>query len=62
MAAEELRRAGKKVSVESVRKVIHRHPEWNPKLDRPIFTDANLARAIEICRTLFAVGGDEVAP
>ena len=62
MAAEELRGTGEEVSVESVREVIHRHPEWNPKLDRPIFTDVNLARAIEICRTLFAVGGDEVAP
>ena len=62
MAAEELRGIGEEVSVESVREVIHRHPEWNPKLDRPIFTDVNLARAIEICRTLFAVGGDEVAP
>ena len=53
MAAEELREAGEEVSVESVKEVIHSYPEWNPKLDRPIFSDANLAQAIESCQKLF---------
>ena len=53
MAAEELCEAGEEVSVESVKEVIRSHPEWDPKLDRPIFSDANLARAIESCQKLF---------
>ena len=53
MAAEELCEAGEEVSVERVKKVIRSHPEWNPKLDRPIFSDANLASAIESCQKLF---------
>ena len=53
MAAEELREAGEEVSVESVKEVIHSHPEWNPKLDRSIFSDTNLASAIKSCQKLF---------
>ena len=53
MAAEELCEAGEEVSVESIKEVIRSHPEWNPKLDRPIFSDASLARAIESCQKLF---------
>ena len=53
MAAEELCEAGEEVSVESVKEVIRSHPEWNPKLDRPIFSDTNLASAIESCQELF---------
>ena len=53
MAAEELCEAGEEVSVESIKKVIRSHPEWNPKLDRSIFSDTNLASAIEICQKLF---------
>ncbi len=53
MAAEELCEAGEEVSVENVKEVIRSHPEWDPKLDRPIFSDANLARAIESCQKLF---------
>ena len=57
MAAEELRDTGEEVSVERVKKVIHSNPEWNPKLTRPIFSDANLVRAIENCQKLFDLGG-----
>ncbi len=53
MAAEELCEAGEEVSVESIKKVVRSHPEWNPKLDRSIFSDTNLASAIEICQKLF---------
>ena len=53
MAAEELCEAGEKVSVESVKAVIRSHPEWNAKLDRPNFSDAKLARAIESCQKYF---------
>ncbi len=53
MAVEELCEAGEEVSVESVKDVIRSNPEWKPKLDRSIFSDANLARAIEDCQKLF---------
>ena len=53
MAVEELYEVGGGVSVESVKDVILSNPEWKPKLDRPIFSDANLARAIEDCQKLF---------
>ncbi len=53
MAVEELCEAGEEVSVESVKDVIRSNPEWKPKLDRSIFSDANLARAIESCQKLF---------
>ena len=53
MAVAELYEAEEKISVENVKKVIRSHPEWEPKLDRPIFSDASLARAIESCQKLF---------
>ena len=53
VAVEELCEAGEEVSVESVKDVIRSNPEWEPKLDRSIFSDANLARAIESCQKLF---------
>ena len=58
MAAEELRAAGKEVSVENVKDVILGHREWKAKMDRRIFADANVSRAIEDGRTLFAVGSE----
>lgn len=53
MAAEELCGVEEEISVGSVKEVIRSDPEWKPKLDRPIFSDANLARAIEDCQKLF---------
>ena len=54
MAMEELRHAGQTVDVEAVKGIIQSHPEWEAKLQREIFSDANIARAIQICRKLFA--------
>ncbi len=39
MAALDLRRAGKPVSLESVKQVIRNHPEWEAKLNRSCFSD-----------------------
>ena len=58
MAAEELRVADKEVSVESVKNLILDHKEWKAKMGRRIFADANLSRAIDDSRTLFAVSGE----
>lgn len=53
MAAEELRAADKKISVENVKDVILDHREWKAKMGGRIFADANVSRAIEDGRTLF---------
>ncbi len=53
MAMEDLRRAGRSVALDSVKEVIRSHPEWQAKLDRPIFSDGNIERAIVRCNTLF---------
>ena len=53
MAIEELRAEGEAVSIESVREVIHRDPEWTKKLARSTFSSANLERAIVDCEQLF---------
>ena len=56
MAVEELREAGKAISVGSVKAFIRREPEWQAKLARPAFSDAKLAQAITDCRRLFDPG------
>jgi type I restriction enzyme S subunit len=53
MAMEDLRRDGRLVAVDTVKKLIHDHPEWEAKLDREIFSDDNIARAIQKCGALF---------
>ena len=53
LAIEELRAEGEAVSVESVREVIHRDPEWTKKLARSTFSSASLERAIVDCEQLF---------
>ncbi len=53
MAVEDLRRAGKPVDVDAVKSVIHDNPEWEAKLEREIFSDANIARAIAQTKALF---------
>lgn len=55
MAAEELRAGRKAVNVDSVKEVIRTHPEWRAKLNRPEFSDANIAKAIEASCGLFGV-------
>jgi len=54
MAVEDLRCEGKAVKLGAVKQVIHDHPEWEAKLQREIFSDINIVRAIQICRELFA--------
>ena len=58
LAVEELREAGKTISVEGVRRVIHNDPEWKAKLNRSVFSNTNIARAIEKCRRLFGIGDE----
>lgn len=54
MAVEDLRREGKPISVDAVKQLIHDHPEWEPKLERAVFSDAGIAGALAECRALFA--------
>lgn len=54
MAMEDLSREGKTVKLNTVKQVIHDHPEWEAKLQRDIFSDINLISAIRTCRELFA--------
>jgi type I restriction enzyme, S subunit len=53
MAMEDLRRAGKPVTADAVKKIIHDHPKWKAKLDRAVFSDDNIAKAVKECQTLF---------
>ncbi|WP_411885685.1 restriction endonuclease subunit S [Polaromonas sp. YR568] len=53
MAVEDLRRTGKPANVDAVKSVIHDNPEWEAKLEREIFSGANIARAIAQTRELF---------
>ncbi|MFZ5861741.1 MAG: restriction endonuclease subunit S [Nitrospirota bacterium] len=57
MAMEDLRREGKVVDVATVKQVIQDHPEWEAKLDRAIFSEDKISRAIRSCRQLFASEG-----
>jgi hypothetical protein len=41
-------------AVATVKNVIQAGPEWKPKLARDVFSDHNIALAIDTCRTLFA--------
>ena len=54
MAMEDLHREGKATQVGTVKQVIHDHPEWIAKLRRELFSDINIARAMQTCRKLFA--------
>ena len=56
MAAEELRASGKNVDVAAVKDVIASHPEWEAKLDRAVFSDANIADAIKQSEALMRSG------
>lgn len=53
MAALELRASGKTVDVAAVKTVIAGHPEWEAKLDRAAFSDANIAEALAASSQLF---------
>jgi hypothetical protein len=54
MAQEDLRKAGSAVSLSQVKTIIHDHPEWEAKLNRPIFSDVNISRAMKWSDELFA--------
>ncbi len=56
MAAEELRKAGKPADVAHVKALIAQNPEWTPKLQRNIFSDANIKSALLEAQTLFNMG------
>lgn len=47
MAMVELRSKNKEVSVQNVKALIENTSDWKPKLKRAIFSDANIAKAIE---------------
>jgi hypothetical protein len=55
MAAEDLRRANARVDLDAVKSVIHEHPEWQSKLERPIFSDANIVGALDRAKRLFPI-------
>jgi type I restriction enzyme S subunit len=54
-AALDLNRAGKSVTLDAIKQVIAANPEWKPKLKRNVFSDSNIASALEELRTLFPV-------
>ena len=53
MAMEDLRREEKAIELGTVKQIIQGHPEWTAKLQREVFSDANISRAIQECRELF---------
>ena len=53
MTIEELRKGSEPVTVATVKAFIHEEPEWLPKLNRAIFSDINIARAMRELRHLF---------
>jgi type I restriction enzyme S subunit len=53
MAVEDLRRMNASADVEAVKSVIRDHAEWEAKLERGIFSDRHIARAIRRVGELF---------
>lgn len=53
MAMEDLRKDNKPIVLDMVKQLIHDHPEWEAKLDREIFSDDNITRAMQKCGELF---------
>ena len=53
MAMVELRQSNKPVTVQTVKQIIENSDEWKAKLKREIFSDANIARAINWSNDLF---------
>jgi hypothetical protein len=58
MAMEDLRSSNRPINLESVKEVIRSHPEWEAKLNRAIFSDVNINRAIGTCDNLFPASSD----
>ena len=53
MAIEDLKGMSARVDVEAVKAVIRNHPEWEAKLERNIFSDADITRAVYRVGELF---------
>ena len=56
MSMVEIRGEGRNITVQSVKELMKKNPEWKDKLNRPIFSDNNIERAIKWCYDLF--GGE----
>lgn len=54
MAIVDVKRVQAEANVAAVKSIILDHPEWETKLEREIFSDANIARAIGRVTELFA--------
>jgi type I restriction enzyme, S subunit len=54
-AALDLLNRGQAVDAPAVKQVIAAHPDWAPKLDRAIFSDANITRALKRLKGCFPV-------
>jgi type I restriction enzyme S subunit len=52
-AALELIAAKLPANRDTIRKIIEDHPDWAPKLNRAIFSDANIANALAELARLF---------
>ncbi|HUS34342.1 MAG TPA: hypothetical protein VM680_03220 [Verrucomicrobiae bacterium] len=52
-AVLDLRRQNKRVTVVAIKQVIETNAEWAPKLERKIFSDFNISRALAELRELF---------
>jgi type I restriction enzyme S subunit len=53
MAIEDLKSSNRAVSLKGVKEVVRAHPEWEAKLSRSAFSDANIAEAMSKCNELF---------
>lgn len=49
----ELAESNKDINLLFVKQIIDEHPEWKPKLERDIFSDDNIVKAMEFLKTLF---------
>lgn len=56
MAVEDLKRMNMRTDVENVKSIIRKHSEWEAKLEREIFSDIHIARAIRRVIELFPTG------
>ncbi|MDV4024353.1 hypothetical protein CMT52_08400 [Elizabethkingia anophelis] len=52
-AMVELAESNKDINLQLVKQIIDEHPEWKPKLERDIFSDDNIVKAMEFLKTLF---------
>jgi len=53
MAICDLTEENKKISVDSIKNLIHSNEEWKNKLTKSYFSDKDIAEAIKKCENLF---------